>query len=71
MTNYVLATNVFEPMLLERAQGSWVWDVDGKKYLDLVSGCLSVNLGHNHPKVVATIKKQTDKLIHRSMWFLT
>ncbi|MDY7038862.1 MAG: aminotransferase class III-fold pyridoxal phosphate-dependent enzyme [Thermodesulfobacteriota bacterium] len=71
MTNHILATVNFEPNLLTKAQGSWVWDIDYNKYLDFVSGCWSVNLGHNHPKIVETIKEQASKLIHRSMWYLT
>ncbi|NHJ49578.1 MAG: aspartate aminotransferase family protein [Asgard group archaeon] len=71
MKSKILATNYFEPILIEKAQGSWIWDVENKRYLDLVSGCWSVNLGHNHPKVTATIKNQVDKIIHRGMWFLT
>jgi len=71
MNNHILATNKFETNLLERAKGSFVWDTNNKKYLDMVSGCWSVNLGHNHPKVVKTIRDQTERLIHRSMWFLT
>ncbi len=62
---------IFEPILLEKAKGSWVWDVEGKKYLDCVSGTWSVNLGHNHPKIVQTIRDQSKKMIHRSMRFLT
>ncbi|NHJ87754.1 MAG: aspartate aminotransferase family protein [Asgard group archaeon] len=69
--NYILATNSFETNLLTRAKGSWVWDTNNKKYLDMVSGCWSVNLGHNHPEVARTIQKQVEKQIHRSMWFLT
>jgi len=71
MIDHILATNNFETKLLTNAQGSWVWDTDNKKYLDMVSGCWSVNLGHNHPKVTNTIKEQAEKIIHRSMWFLT
>jgi acetylornithine aminotransferase len=71
MISKILATNYFEPILIESADGSWIVDVNGKRYLDLVSGCWSVNLGHNHPKVTKTIKEQVDKIIHRGMWFLT
>jgi acetylornithine/N-succinyldiaminopimelate aminotransferase len=71
MFEQILQTHSFEPILLEKAKGSWVWDVDGKKYLDCVSGTWCTNLGHNHPKIIQAMKDQMDKLIHRSMWFLT
>ena len=71
MFEQILQTHSFEPILLEKAKGSWVWDVDGKKYLDCVSGTWCTNLGHNHPKIIQAMKDQMEKLIHRSMWFLT
>ncbi|UCD01804.1 MAG: aspartate aminotransferase family protein [Promethearchaeota archaeon] len=71
MANFILKTNEFEPILLNRAEGSWIWDIDGNKYLDCESGMWCVNLGHNHPKVVHAIKTQLDKLIHRNKGFLT
>ncbi len=71
MFNQILQTHSFEPILLEKAKGSWVWDVDGKKYLDCVSGTWCTNLGHNHPRIMQAMKDQMGKLIHRSMWFLT
>src|SRR5690606_23468018 len=37
------------PIIFERAQGSWLHDRDGKAYLDFLSGCSSLNYGHNHP----------------------
>ncbi|MHA1442282.1 MAG: aminotransferase class III-fold pyridoxal phosphate-dependent enzyme, partial [Candidatus Heimdallarchaeota archaeon] len=71
MFEQIISTYNFENTLLEKAKGSWVWDTDGKKYLDCVSGTWTCNLGHNHPKVIETIKKQADKMLHRNMRFLT
>jgi 4-aminobutyrate aminotransferase-like enzyme len=71
MFNQILLTHSFEPILLEKAKGSWIWDVDGKKYLDCVSGTWCTNLGHNHSRIIQAMKNQMDKLIHRNMWFLT
>ncbi|MBY8995494.1 MAG: aspartate aminotransferase family protein [Candidatus Heimdallarchaeota archaeon] len=71
MFKQILQTHSFEPILLEKAKGSWVWDVDGKKYLDCVSGTWCTNLGHNHPRIIKAMKDQMEKLIHRNMWFLT
>ncbi len=49
----------------------FIWDVNGKRYLDCESGMWCVNLGHNHPKIIHAIKKQLDKLMHRNKGFLT
>lgn len=59
------------PIVLERGQGVWVWDVEGRKYLDLIGGVASVALGHCHPAVVAALKAQADKLWHVSNAFYT
>lgn len=71
MFERILQTNSFEPILIDKALGTWFWDVKGKKYLDLVSGTWCANLGHNHPKVIQVMKSQIDKLVHRGMKFLT
>ena len=49
---------------IERAAGIWLYDPDGKRYADLVSGISVSNLGHGHPKVVKAVKEQTDKHMH-------
>ncbi|HKQ32861.1 MAG TPA: aminotransferase class III-fold pyridoxal phosphate-dependent enzyme, partial [Thermodesulfobacteriota bacterium] len=46
-----------------RGKGSWVWDSDGKKYLDFVTGIAVNNLGHCHPNVVRAISEQSRKLV--------
>jgi acetylornithine/N-succinyldiaminopimelate aminotransferase len=51
---------------LERGEGVYVWDADGKKYLDFVAGISTNNLGHSHPKIVEAITEQAKKLIHVS-----
>lgn len=55
-----------EPLPLERGDGLYVWDVEGKKYLDFFAGILTTSVGHRHPKVVERIKAQVDKIIHTS-----
>ena len=50
------------PMVISRAQGSYVFDGEGKRYLDFSSQLVNTNIGHQHPKVVAAIKKQADLL---------
>ncbi|MGH9273817.1 MAG: aspartate aminotransferase family protein, partial [Acidimicrobiales bacterium] len=54
-------------VIAERALGSWVWDVDGRRYLDLGSGIAVTNTGHRHPHVVAAIHDQVDRLLHTSV----
>lgn len=58
------------PRLLEivKAEGSFLIDPDGKKYLDLVSGFAVSNLGHRHPKVIEAIKNQLDKYLHLTVY---
>ena len=50
------------PMALAGAQGSYVWDYDGNRYLDFSSQLVNVNIGHQHPKVIAAIQEQAGKL---------
>ncbi len=52
------------PLVVSEARGSWFWDADGKRYLDFSSQLINSNLGHQHPKVVAAIKEQADKLCY-------
>lgn len=47
-----------------KAEGSILWDADGKSYLDLIAGISVCNIGHRHPKVVEAIKKQADAYLH-------
>lgn len=54
-------------VVAERAVGSWVWDVDGRRFLDLGSGIAVTNTGHRHPHVVAAIHAQVDALLHTSV----
>lgn len=49
---------------IESAQGSYLFDKKGKKYLDLIAGISVSALGHRHPKVVAAVKEQLDKYLH-------
>lgn len=45
-----------------KAQGSWLWDVEGKKYLDLYGGHAVISIGHNHPHFVEALRNQLDKI---------
>lgn len=63
---YVMNTYGRLPLSMARGQGSYVWDTEGNKYLDLVSGIAVNNLGHCHPKVVKAIQQQAERLMHCS-----
>jgi len=54
------------PLALEiaKAEGNYVYDVNGKKYLDFIAGVSANTLGHNHPQVINAIKDQADKYLH-------
>lgn len=66
---HVLPVYTRYPVVLERGEGVWVYDVEGKRYLDLIGG-IGVNaLGHAHPRMVKVIQEQCAKLIHISNLF--
>ena len=50
--------------VITRAEGRYLFDADGKKYFDLGSGLIAVNLGHGHPKVVAAVQEQVARLAY-------
>jgi len=52
------------PITIARAEGALVWDVEGKQYLDFVAGIGVLNVGHNHPRVVAAVEKQLKSITH-------
>jgi taurine--2-oxoglutarate transaminase len=51
-----------DPIVIDRAEGSCFFDMDGKRYLDFSSQLMNLNTGHQHPKVVQAIKDQADRL---------
>ena len=57
------------PVVLERGEGAWVWDVDGKKYLDCLSAYSAVNQGHCHPAIVKAAQEQAARLTLTSRAF--
>ncbi len=52
------------PMALSHGRGCWVWDTEGKRYLDALAGIAVNTLGHAHPKLVPALQDQAAKLIH-------
>jgi len=56
----------FYPLVVESGKGCLVKDVDGNEYIDFNSGLVCLNVGHNHPKVIAALKNQCDRFLHYS-----
>jgi acetylornithine aminotransferase len=52
------------PMALSHGRGCWVWDTEGKRYLDALAGIAVNTLGHAHPKLVPALQDQVEKMIH-------
>jgi predicted acetylornithine/succinylornithine family transaminase len=66
---YLLQNYARHPLVLVRGDGPYMWDRDGKRYLDFIAG-IGVNaLGQNHPRIVAAIQDQAARLIHTSNLF--
>ncbi len=56
-------------VVITKAEGPWVWDVNGKKYLDCLSAYSAVNQGHCHPKIVKAMQEQLETLTLTSRAF--
>lgn len=54
----------YTPVFVDRAEGIYVWDRNGQRYMDFTSGIAVVNAGHCHPRVVEAIRTQAGKIIH-------
>ncbi|GGF50319.1 4-aminobutyrate transaminase [Azorhizobium oxalatiphilum] len=52
------------PLVIDRAEGAYLWDATGKRYLDFVGGIGVINVGHNHPRVIAAVEAQLKKITH-------
>jgi 4-aminobutyrate aminotransferase len=57
----------YTPLVIDRAQGSYLYTIDGRRFLDFASGIGVTNLGHGHPEVVKAAHEQLDKLMHISV----
>jgi len=66
MSEPLMATYKRLPVTFERGEGVWLWDTDGKRYLDALSGIAVCGLGHAHPAVRQAICEQAGQLIHTS-----
>jgi acetylornithine aminotransferase len=63
---YLMNTYSRQPVAFSHGQGVWLWDVEGRQYLDALSGIAVNTLGHAHPRLVAGLQDQVAKLIHTS-----
>lgn len=67
--NHIMPTYGRLPVTFVRGQGAWLWDTDGKRYLDALAGVAVCSLGHAHPGVHAAICRQSEILLHTSNWY--
>lgn len=56
--------------MVHQGHKQWLWDVNGKRYLDFFAGIVTVGVGHCHPKVNAALKSQADKLWHTTSIYM-
>ncbi|MGD2130001.1 MAG: aspartate aminotransferase family protein, partial [Lysobacterales bacterium] len=64
MTDHLMNTYLPLPVAFERGEGAWLWDEDGKRYLDAISGLGVCGLGHAHREVAKVIADQAARLVH-------
>jgi acetylornithine aminotransferase len=66
MTTHIMPTYARQAVTFERGEGAWLWDINGNRFLDALSGIAVCNLGHAHPAVSEALCKQSQTLIHTS-----
>jgi acetylornithine aminotransferase len=66
---HVMRTYGRLPVALSHGKGCWVWDTEGRKYLDALAGIAVNTLGHGHPKLVPALQDQVARLIHSSNYY--
>ncbi len=64
--SHVMHTYKRLPVTFERGEGCWLWDKQGKRYLDALAGIAVCGVGHSHPRLVKTISEQAAQLVHTS-----
>ncbi len=60
-----------DPVSIDRGEGSYVWDLEGNRYLDFFGGVLTTMIGHSNPAVVAAVQAQAAKTMHTSTLYLS
>ncbi|MEJ2803521.1 aspartate aminotransferase family protein [Comamonadaceae bacterium PP-2] len=66
---HVMTTYGRVPVAFSHGDGVWLWDVNGKKYLDGLAGIAVNTLGHNHPQLVPALQEQISRVIHTSNYY--
>ncbi len=66
MSDALMTTYARLPVTFEKGEGAWLWDSNGKKYLDSVAGVAVCGLGHAHPQVAEALCRQAQTLVHTS-----
>ena len=69
--DYVIPTYARNPVQFVRGQGCRLWDADGNEYLDFLAGISVLNVGHCHPRIVATVREQAGLLTHATNLYYT
>src|SRR5258708_23004286 len=64
-----ISTYYADPLVTDHASMQYIWDTEGKKYLDFFGGIVTISVGHTNPRVTSKIKAQVDKLQHASTVF--
>ncbi|HVH86774.1 MAG TPA: aspartate aminotransferase family protein [Terriglobales bacterium] len=64
-----ITTYFAEPLVTDHASMQYLWDTDGKKYLDFFGGIVTISVGHTNPRVTSKVKAQIDRLQHASTMF--
>ncbi len=64
--SHVMNTYARQPVAFQRGEGVWLWDTQGKRYLDALAGLAVCGLGHSHPKLTAALREQVGTLMHTS-----
>lgn len=57
-----------EPVVIDKAEGARIWDVDGREYIDCFAGIAVSNAGHRHPKVLDAVREQLDHVVHAASY---
>lgn len=57
------------PVVISRGEGAWVWDCEGKRYMDMLSAYSALNQGHRHPRIIQALKDQADRVTMTSRAF--
>jgi acetylornithine aminotransferase len=64
--SHVMNTYARLPVAFERGEGAWLWDTQGRRYLDALAGVAVNGLGHAHPRLTARLQEQVGRLVHTS-----